>query len=310
VIAIKAIAAYVPESRLDNQGHSGEFGMDEAFLRDKLGVNFVSRRSATEDTADLCEKAFQSLIADHDIDKDSIDCAVVCTQNPDGSGLPHTSAILHGRLNLGPQCACWDISLGCTGYVHGISIVQAFMSAQRLRNGLFFTADPYSKIIDVNDRNTAPIFGDGATVTLLTSNDTNGLFTQAATRFFTDGARGPALQNKSGTLHMDGRAVFNFSATVVPRQIKELLEETGLGHDRIDLYLLHQGSKYIVDTIRQRIAVDASRVPLKLAEQGNLVSSSIPFMLKDYLPRADLRHIVVSGFGVGLSAASAILSRV
>src|SRR5690606_3057486 len=147
--------------------------------------------------------------------------------------LPHTSAILHGRLHLAPRCACWDISLGCSGYVRGISIMQAFISAQGMRSGLFFTADPYSKTIDMRDRNTALIFGDGATVTLLTSSDTKGLFKPIATRFFTDGTRGFALQNEKGTLHMDGRAVFNFSATVVPRQINKLLDETGLSHDRI-----------------------------------------------------------------------------
>src|SRR5262249_6568667 len=153
----------------------------------------------------------------------------------------------------------------CTGFVHGLSTVQSFMAAQNLDNGLLFTADPYSKIVDPGDRNTSLLFGDGAAVTWLSRSGEMNLLTPVASNFHTEGSLGGALGNRDGKLHMDGRAVFNFSATVVPRQIDELLARRGLKRDDVDLYLVHQGSKYIVDTIRQRLGLDEAHVPLGLA---------------------------------------------
>jgi 3-oxoacyl-[acyl-carrier-protein] synthase III len=309
VIGIKAIASYVPRERIHNRSRLAEFGVDETFIADKIGIEAVSRRAEDEDTADLCEKAFAQFKSNTGIEAQDIDCAVVCTQNPSSYGLPHTSALLHGRLGWPSHCACWDISLGCTGYVHGLSIVQAFMEAQNLRNGLLFTADPYSKIVDPKDRNTAMLFGDGATVTLLSKIDDEALLTPVATSFHTEGNRSSALENRNGRLHMDGRAVFNFSATAAPRQVDELLKRLGLTRADVDLYFFHQGSKYIVDTIRQRLGLDEKRAPLRLTAQGNLVSSSIPLMLQDYVERFDIKRVVLSGFGVGLAAAACVLER-
>jgi 3-oxoacyl-[acyl-carrier-protein] synthase-3 len=154
------------------------------------------------------------------------------------------------------------------------------------------------------------IFGDGACATWLTlATPAQPLFTVRAARFHTEGDRHAALENRSGTLHMDGRAVFNFSATAVPQQIASLLQQASLGPGDVDLYLLHQGSKYVVDAIRKRLGVDESRVPLSLRTTGNMVSSSIPAMLRHHLDRADVHRIVLSGFGVGLAAASCILER-
>jgi 3-oxoacyl-[acyl-carrier-protein] synthase-3 len=310
MIGIGAIATYVPEGRIENRTRLAEFNVTEDFVNSKIGVEAVARKAADEDTADLCAKAFAALVAEHGLKPAEIDCVVVCTQNPQGSGLPHTSAVLQGRLGLPRSCACWDISLGCTGFAHGLAIVQAFMEAQGLKSSVLFTADPYSKIIDPADRNTAMIFGDGACATwLVPSTPERPLFAPVATRFHTEGERCGALENRAGTLHMDGRAVFNFSATAVPQQIAALLQAAGLALGDVDLFLLHQGSKYIVDTIRKRLGLEEARVPLALARTGNLVSSSIPAMLQRYLGNPDIRRIVLSGFGVGLASASCVLER-
>ena len=310
MIGLKEIGTYIPAGRIRNRDRLADFDATEDLLRDKLGVEAVARRATDEDTAELCEKAFAALAARGDVRAEDIDCVVVCTQNPHGSGLPHTSAIVHGRLGLPAACACWDVSLGCTGFVHGLAIVHAFMTAQGLTNGLLFTADPYSKIVDARDRNTAMIFGDAATVTWLTiATPDRPLFVPVAARFHTEGHRACALENRGGTLHMDGRAVFNFSATVAPRQIDELLASLALTRDDVPLYLFHQGSKYLVDTIRRRLGLDEARAPLCMAQHGNLVSSSIPVMLRSYLDRRDVGRIVLSGFGVGLAAASCALER-
>jgi len=314
VIGIGAIGCYVPELRIANRERMQEFEVTEEFLAGKLGFQAVARKAESEQTSDLCVKAVAALKAEPAVAAaphglGAIQCLFLCTQNPDGRGLPHTSAIVHEKLGLPAACACLDISLGCSGFVHSLVVARAFMEANGMTSGLLLTADPYSKILDHHDRNTAMIFGDGAAATWLTEIRDGALLAPTRARFHTEGHRHKALQNRDGVLHMDGRAVFNFSATAVPVEINGLLAEAGLGKDAIDLYLLHQGSRYIVDTIRTRLKLDEARVPLALADCGNTVSSSIPMMLQGLVRDAGAKRIVLSGFGVGLAVATCLLER-
>ena len=100
------------------------------------------------------------------VDRSEIDALVVVTQNPDRN-IPHVSAIVHGALGLPTQCACFDISPGCSGFVYALSVFQDFMEANGMKKGLLFTADPYSMVVGPNDNNTSLLFGDAASVTLV-----------------------------------------------------------------------------------------------------------------------------------------------
>ncbi len=306
---LHAIATYVPEGGENNGDKADRFNLAPDFIENKLGIGRVSRKAADEDTADLCEQAFLKLEASTGLDRADVDCIVVVTQNPDGEGLPHSSAVLHGRLGLPEACASFDISLGCSGYVYGLSIVSSFMHANGCACGLLFTADPYSKIIDPDDRDTVLLFGDGASVSLLKAGADRSGWRPTRFKYMTRGADRAALCVVNGHLSMKGRQVFNFSATAVPPLVNALLKEAGLGTEDIDQFLFHQGSKYIVDALRQRLKLPAEKVPLKLYEQGNTVSTSIPLMLEMAIANPDARRLLLSGFGVGLSAAVCLLER-
>ena len=108
---------------------------------------------------------------------------------------------------------------------------------------------------------------------------------------------------------MLGNNVFKFAVTQIPTQVAKCLERNGMDKDQVDLYLMHQGSKYIVDNLIPRLEVDAEKVPFLASETGNTVSSSIPLMLEEYMG-SDEKNILISGFGVGLSWATSILERV
>ena len=120
--------------------------------------------------------------------------------------------------------------------------------------------------------------------------------------------KGGWFERWSGKLYMNGRALFTFTATIIPKHISQLLEKNNFADKDIDKYVLHQGSKYIVDTIRKRLKADESKVVFDMYDYGNTVSSSIPIILEKELSKNSNR-IVISGFGVGLSWASAILER-
>lgn len=305
MLGIKNIASYLPQKKISNYDKKIQFDLDDDFIENKIGVKSHCVKEKDEKASDLCIKAFENLIVKENIDKSTIDCCVVVTQNPDFN-IPHTSAIVHSKLDLANECACFDISLGCSGYVYGLSNIISFMEKNNLKNGLLFTSDQYSSIIDKNDKNTDLIFGDAATVTYINK---NAIVIPQNFSFGTNGNGYKELICKD-KLYMNGRAVFNFTATTIPIHIKKLLEKNQLTDNDIDKYILHQGSKYIVDTIRKRLKTNELKVPFDMYEYGNTISSSIPIILEKELNNSNNQKIVISGFGVGLSWASAILEKI
>lgn len=303
MIGITEIASYIPPKKKSNIARKEELNTDEVFILNKIGIVNVAVKEDDEDTSDLAIKSFKNLEKKISINKEDIEVAILVTQNPN-SNIPHTSALIHGALDLPESCACFDISLGCSGFVYGLSVIKSFMESNGMKKGLLFTCDPYSKIIDPADKNTALLFGDAATVTYLTEDPayTIGNFT-----FGTIGKESSNLTCTNSVLSMNGRGIFNFAARYVPADIKNLLPKNNLEIKDIDKFIFHQGSKYIVDTLVKRTGIDAGKVIFDIADYGNTVSSSIPIILEKILHDINNKYILISGFGVGLSWSSSIL---
>ena len=305
MIGIEKIAYYLPPGRINNLKRIDKFDVPEEFVLEKLGMKKIAIKEKNQDTSDLCLKAVARLQEASQIELSNIDCVVVCTQNPDARGLPHTSAIIHNKLKLAQNCAAFDISLGCSGYVFSLSIIQSFMTANNLKHGLLFTCDPYSKIVDSNDRSTSMLFGDAATVTVF---GLNPEWVLGKAVFGSIGEKWNAIHiDANRKLRMQGRDVFNFAARTVPDNIARTLEINNIKKGDIDLYILHQASKYIIDLLRKRLALPENKMPFCASEYGNTVSSSIPMILEGVSTRN--RTVLLCGFGVGLSWGSIILKR-
>lgn len=307
MIGIAGIGVYVPDEWVDNKKRAEDFGTNSTFIEQKVGFLRLARKPSNYDTSDLCVEAYADLLKKKKVSPNLVECLVVCTQTPDGDGLPHTSAIVHQKLNLHENIAAFDISLGCSGYVYSLAIIQSFMHAHGMKNGLLFTADPYSKILDDTDKNTALLFGDAATCTLISESP---CYVSLLSKFSSDGsgATSISVDPARSTLTMNGQDVFMFAMKKVPCQIEDCLAENKLSKDDIDLYVVHQGSKFIVDNLRTRLGVSEARLPFAASTTGNTVSSSIPLVLSEALSHKH-NYMVLSGFGVGLSWATTVLKR-
>lgn len=304
--SIRGIGSFIPTTRIDNEARAARFDYDLESLRDKIGVRATSRMDEGWETSDLALAACKDLDAklEGGLDPDSLDLLVVVTQHPDRFGLPHTSAILHAKLGLPVGCFAFDISLGCSGFVAALATVSGHLLATGGRRALLVTADPYSKSLSEDDKNTAMIFGDAATATLIEPGDSwqIGVFD-----FGTKGEKAEVLQRDGeGVLRMNGRGVFDFCALNVAKSLARTLEMNGLTQEQVDAYALHPGSKYIVDTVCKRAGIPAPEA-LPCADYGNTVSSSIPLILSGLDPDRDAT-VLISGFGVGLGWATTVLA--
>lgn len=311
-VGIRGVATYLPDEVLGNDELIERFGWDRVFLEEKLGIRERRRAAADELCSDVAVKAAERLFARHpELDRDAIDLLVLVTQNPD-HGLPHSSAIVQSRLGLPTTTACFDVGLGCSGFVYALAIASSMVEQLRLRNALIITADLYSKIMDPADRGTSPLFGDAACATWIGHDAPNeiGRFT-----FGTDGAgaehliRRPPPEGGPACLAMNGRAIFEFMLERVPADLRRCAELNGIGLEDVDLFLLHQASAYMLGYLARRMALPAERIPLALADTGNTVSSTIPLVLDRVLAERDLAGttLLLSGFGVGLSWATTVV---
>jgi 3-oxoacyl-[acyl-carrier-protein] synthase-3 len=308
MIGITEIGSYVPSTAISNLHRTVAAGKTTEFISEKIGFRCVRRKAVDEETSDLCVRAFNALLAKRSVDLKRVDCLIVCTQNPDGCGLPHTSAVVHAKLALGQGVAAFDISLGCSGFVYCLAVATAFMQAQGLHCGLLFTADPYSKILNSKNFDTELLFGDAAAVAYLTDAP---VYRMLKSRFATEGRLRHSIQvlPEHGSLSMMGSNVFKFTMTAVPEQIEACLCDNGLTTNDVDLYLLHQGSRFIVSNLGRKLGLSPARAPFEADEIGNTVSSTLPLMLERRIASGPKR-ILMSGFGVGLSWATTVLERV
>lgn len=314
-LGIKYISYHIPDAVLPNSVVQERFGFEDNFLANKLGIDERPVAPDDQPTSEMCLKAIESLTAETDLDLAQLECLIVITQTPDYA-IPHTSALIHGRLGLSKSVAVFDVSLGCSGYVYGLSIAKAFMISNGFTQGLLVTGDQYSKIMNPEDRNTIPLFGDASTATWLSNDEPAYLIGQFA--FGSDGQTHEAIIVRgSGTragdaqpLEMNGRGVYSFMMSEVPPNILRCLEQNDVTKDDIDKWVFHQASKYMVESLSNRIGLDIGSVVLDIGDVGNTVSSSVPLALarRVLASQPHGRKVLISGFGVGTSWASCVLT--
>jgi 3-oxoacyl-[acyl-carrier-protein] synthase-3 len=325
---VRAFSAAVPGTRWDAARIAGLTGADVGFIEAKVGAAGRYILDPGETGTDLSLRACLPLLEKHGLDPGQIELLVCVTQTPDYR-IPHNSALLQHALGLPTSCAAFDIGLGCSGYVYALSVCQGFMRAQGVRNALLVTCDPYSKIMLAGDKNTMAVFGDAASATWL--NPEQGAAIGRAD-FGTDGSGAASLRVEAGgaalpllsvhdaaprcydaeqtRLRMSGREVFNFVLSTVPGSIRRCLERNGLALDEIDVFALHQGSRYMLEALAKRAGIPGEKMPMNIDRYGNTVSSSIPMLLNDLQEEGRLgpgTRVLISGFGVGLSWGTNIL---
>lgn len=331
-VGITAIAACVPKNTIDNYSYTQHFDEDEVRkVVDKIGIK--QRRFADEHTcsSDLCYAAAQRLIEDNRIDRNEIDLLVFVSQTPDYR-MPATSILLQNRLGLSTDCIAFDINLGCSGFIYGLSVVYALMERQGIRKALLLDGETRSKVYSPKDRRTAFIFGDAGVAALIERNPS------FATSYFSlnsDGSRedlikinGGGYRNPSSaeTLkervvdeygnirsdeqgYMKGNDVFNFVISEIPKDIKRLAARSNVSYDDIDYFIFHQANKFINDYIAKKLKFDPEKIPYTIDKYGNTSSVSVPLTIVDQLKgktSGDLT-MMLSAFGVGMTWATAIV---
>lgn len=328
---IKAISYYLPEKVVTNEELVKEFpewSVDK--VAQKVGVDSRHLAAENETAGDLAEKAARKLFEEYQIDPNTIDFLMLCTQSPDYF-LPSTACVLQNRLGISTSAGAFDYNLGCSGCVYGMAMAKGLIAAGIAKNVLLLTAETYNKYLHTSDKSNRSIFGDGAAACLIS---TEGVAEIGAFSLGTDGSGANNLIVKTGAsrqkeatgkfvedeeghvwyddyLYMNGGAIFNFTLDAVPAMMKDILEKNKLEKDQIDYYVFHQANKFMLNTIRKVCVLPKEKFYVNLATTGNTVSSTVLIGLKDCIDNGIIKHgdkVMISGFGVGLSWGGTVLS--
>ncbi len=288
-------------------------------------IGIEERRIAPDDVtaSDLCYKAAKKLMEDNNIDPNSIDVLLFMSQTSDYR-IPATAPILQHRLGLCQDTCCLDLTLGCSGFVFALSTAFAYASMEGVNRVLLLDGETFSKICSKKDKVDWPLYGDGATATLIEKGD----FEDSTFILKTDGSGAEAVYVPGGgmrnpitaeglvdtereegnirndlQIYMDGMAVFNFAMSVVPKSVKEIAKVTETNLDDIDWLVFHQANKFMTDFFAKRLKFNMDKVPYCIQKYGNTSSTSVPLTivseLHDKLKDGD--RVVMCGFGAGLS---------
>lgn len=325
-VVIKGVAACVPKNVGNNCG-SVVFATDEEAGKFIASTGIKQRRVVDEKTttSDLCLIAAERLISELSWIKSEIDCLIFVTQPPDYI-LPATSCVLQSRLGLSEECYSIDISLGCSGWVYGMSVAANLISSGCFKKGLLLVGDTISKINSNQDKSTWPLFGDAGTATAL---EYDVRAEKMNYHFATDGSgcdtiiipdggyRNPVsvdsfamktvdtgIVRSDLDINLNGMDVFSFGISKAPQSVNKLLEHIGLDREKVDCFLFHQANKFMNEKIRKKLRLTEDQVPYSLEEFGNTSSATIPLTMVTQI-REQLRtkhlSLVGCGFGVGLS---------
>jgi 3-oxoacyl-[acyl-carrier-protein] synthase III len=297
-------------------------------------VGIKERRVANDSItcSDLCEAAARHLLDNKIADPEKIDLVLFVSQSPDYF-LPSTAVILQDKLGLKKTALAFDVTLGCSGYIYGLSIIANFLQSGQFRQALLLCGDKSTISTYEEDKSAYPLFGDAGSATLLEYDP------KAEDMFFSLNSDGsgknaiiiehghsrhpyttesdiireiePGVKRGKKHLALNGQDIFTFALKEVPPNINETLKFSGKTKEEINYFVLHQANKLINETIRKKLGVDKEKCPYSIELYGNTSSASIPltmcYALKEQLSKESL-NLLLSGFGVGLSWGSVVLN--
>lgn len=332
---ITGMALIVPENERSFVDDMKLFNADEKrSVRLAKVMGYDKHRIAPDNVtaSDMVEYGFNKLFESGDLKKEEIDALVYMTASPD-QFLPPTSRILHGKLGLKKETYCIDITQGCSAFEEGL--IQAFLLLEQptIKKVALVTTDVLSHKVSPKDRNSYPLIGDAASITIIEKSEIENSIEAV---ILNDGTRSDALKIPAGAfrlpsspetavmtadsegnersldnLVMDGTAVFNFVMTDVPPMLEDLFSKSKVSKDEIDYFLFHQPNKFMLNKLAEKLEIPYEKMPANVVEKyGNSSGTTVPavtVLTFENKTMPEMQKVCFSGFGVGLTWAAIIM---
>ena len=332
---ISGILTILPknEVKFEDGIHNYNFSVAKS-MKLKLIMGYNTTRIVEDGVfvSDLCTFGLNYLFEKKFLHKDEIDALILVTQSPDYF-MPPTSNVIHGNLDLKKDIICMDINQGCAGFLIGLFQSLQLLDQEEINKVVLLNADVLSRKVSKQDRNSNPLIGDAAAITIVEkSESTNTIYGNIKM----DGAGAEVLMIPAGGfrtpstietsimtedaagnyraldhLVMKGDEVFNFVQREVPPLIEDLLIKANRQKEEVDYFMFHQPNKFMLQKLADKLGIPHAKMPSNIVENfGNASGVSIPnvitYNLGDRVLHESL-NICFAGYGTGLTWASLLM---
>ena len=311
---ITGVGGYVPDYILNNEELSRMVDTNDEWIMTRVGIK--ERRILVEEglgTSYMARKAAKELMSKTGADPDSIDALILATSTADYK-FPSTASIVLGKLGL-KNAFAFDLWAACCGFLYALDQASMMIQSGRAKKIIVIGADKMSSVTDYQDRQTCPLFGDGAAAVLVEATEEENIGVMDS-YFRADGKGLPFLHMKAGgsvcppshftvdhRLHytyQEGRTVFRYAVTNMSDDCALIAERNGLNKDNIRYIVPHQANIRIIEAVAKRLDVSMDKVMVNIEHFGNTSAATIPLALWEYeteLKKGD--NLILTAFGAG-----------
>lgn len=321
-VGIIGLGTYVPENVMTNFDFEKIIDTSDEWIRTRTGIEERRFASVDQATSDLGAEASKKALEKAGLSAEDIDMIILATTTPDYP-IQSTACVVQeliGAINA----AAVDINAACSGFVYALTMAKGLIASGMNKRILVIGAEVLSKCVDMQDRNTCVLFGDGAAAAVVAEVEEGyGMLSQflgaeadvkGALRTPAGGTRKPlsqeVLDERSNFLQMKGQDVFKFAVKALPKATLEALEGANLKAENIDMVFPHQANVRIIEAASKRLEIPMDKFYLNLNKFGNTSSASIGLALGEALAKGLVKKgdiIALTGFGAGLTYASMII---
>ncbi|MCR5397104.1 MAG: ketoacyl-ACP synthase III [Lachnospiraceae bacterium] len=261
-----------------------------------------------ENAFTLAMEAAQKAIESARLEINQIDC-IVCGTISGEYITPSMACIIQRELGIREDIPVLDINAACSGFVYGLEVARGLLNSTNGTYGLVIGCEHLSKLLEMTDRNTCVLFGDGAGAAVIQTVD-EGVYESVL------GARGGyeiAVEGpgpKKSTIKMDGKAVFRFAVEAIPKCLMRLQEKGNISLDEVDMVICHQANARIIDHCVRKLKSNPEKFYKNMDRFGNTSAASIPMALDEIVKSSKVKcgdTLMLVGFGGGLTWAGTLI---
>lgn len=313
--AISGVGSSLPDRLVPNTYFESLIDTTDEWIRDRTGI--ASRHFADEGvtTSDLALDAALRALEVAGVGADQLDLIVLGTLSPD-TPIPSTAVWLQRKLGIG--CPAFDVNAACAGFSYALSTATAFVESGAADTVLVVGAEVVSRVLDMTDRTTCVLFGDGAGAVVLRPSDRPGVEGSVlgadgrAAEILIIPAGGTAMPASAATVAARdhsirmprGREVFKRAVVEMANACLQLLEKSGYTPDDVGLLIPHQANARIMIAVAERLGITGDRAVVDVAEVGNTSAASIPIALDRAWHAGRIKEgdlVLLTSFGAGLA---------
>ncbi|MFJ7649979.1 beta-ketoacyl-ACP synthase III [Lysinibacillus sp. NPDC097279] len=298
---ILGLGRYVPEKVVTNFDLEKIMDTSDEWIRTRTGIEERHFAADNQETSDLAVAAAKDAIAKAGITPEEIGLILVATVTQDQT-FPSVACMVQEQIGA-VNAAAMDQAAACAGFIYSLVTAKQFVESSAYKYVLVVGVEKLSKVIDWEDRNTAVLFGDGASAAIVGPvSEGRGIL---SFELGADGTGGKHLYlTQQETIAMNGREVFKFAVRQMGESAVNVLDKAGLTKEDVDFLIPHQANIRIMESARERLALPAEKMSKTIHKYGNTSAASIGISLVEELEAGKIKDddlLVLVGFGGGLT---------